>query len=289
MPKDFQSQDFRKRIETAQTSPAYSGTHSGKAFSIATLVTDPAQYDAMCATFHEGGFGDDDCEFLFVDNTGPNQTDAFAGLNCLLNAAQGKYVILCHQDIRLIENRQILEACLEELEEKDPTWAVAGNSGGTAPGRLAVRITDPHGRNQRLGNFPARAMSIDENFMVIKNSTRIGFSNNLKGFHFYGADICLSADVMGHTSYVIDFHLEHLSPGKKDETFTQMETAFRNKWSAALRPRWMQTTCSLVSLAGDTAGHHLGRLAERPLAAIMRRLPAARAEQARIIEKKRSA
>ncbi|HUS95937.1 MAG TPA: hypothetical protein VMX97_04260 [Hyphomicrobiaceae bacterium] len=256
---------------------------SDKAYTIATLVTDPVQYSEMCSSYREHGFEPGDCEYLYIDNTAGStaRMDAFTGLNHALNAANGEFVILCHQDVRLIEHRAALDERLAALEAMDPAWAVAGNAGGTAPGRLAIRITDPHGENQRRGTFPARALSVDENFIVIKRRARVGFSRNLNGFHFYGADICLSADVMGYTAYVIDFHLRHLSPGRKDTTFTAMESAFRNKWSTALRPRWIQTTCSLVSLAGGAAGRHLGRLAERPVAAIMRRLPAARDEQNR--------
>lgn len=244
-------------------------------FTVGTLVTDPDQYRALTASFQDAGFDPDDTEFLFVDNTSADQTDAFAGLNQILNAAQGEYVILCHQDVRLIDDRAVLETRLAALNDVDPDWAVAGNAGGTGPGRLAIRITDPHGRDRRLGPFPARVSSLDENFIVVRRSARIGFSRDLAGFHFYGADICLSADVMGYAAYVIDFHLDHLSPGRKDQTFARMQGAFRRKWSRALRPRWLQTTCSLVRLAGTPLGQLTGRIAEQPFAKLARRLPGA--------------
>ena len=61
-------------------------------YTIATLVSDRAQYDAMRASFVAHGFGDADCEYLFIDNTGSLQTDAFRGLNALLNAARAPIV-----------------------------------------------------------------------------------------------------------------------------------------------------------------------------------------------------
>jgi hypothetical protein len=246
-------------------------------YTIATLVTDRAQYSAMLQSFRAGGFDDTLCEYVFVDNTGPLQTDAFHGLNALLNAAHAPTVILCHQDVRLLsDGRSILDQRLADLTRCDPNWAVAGNAGGISPGRLALCITDPHGRDQRVGTFPARVMSLDENFMIVRRDARIGFSNDLAGFHFYGADICLHAAHMGYTAYVIDFHLEHLSPGKKDITFAAAENAFRAKWSRALTPRWMQTTCSLVHLSGDHVRNSLGRVVDAPLARLARRLPGAR-------------
>ncbi|MFN0218015.1 MAG: hypothetical protein ACKVP4_04265 [Hyphomicrobium sp.] len=245
-------------------------------YTIGTLVTDAAQYDAMHASFIEGGFSDADCEYLFIDNTRDVQTDAYRGLNAILNAARAPVAILCHQDVRLLaDERQTLDERLDDLTSRDPSWAAAGNAGGVAPGRLAVRISDPHGGNQSAGALPARVQSLDENFLIVRRDARIGFSRDLSGFHFYGADICLHAAQMGCTSYVIDFHIEHLSPGKRSVDFDVAELEFRAKWSRALQPRWIQTTCSLVYLSGAPWRSILGRFTDGPIARIARRLPGA--------------
>jgi hypothetical protein len=118
-------------------------------------------------------------------------------------------------------------------------------------------------------------MSLDENFMVVKRSARLSFSRDLTGFHFYGADLCLVADMLGYSTYVIDFHLEHLSRGVKGASFTAMEQAFVAKWGRALRPRLLQTTCSLVSLTGDSLSRLIGRFAAPQLARLAKRLPSA--------------
>ncbi len=246
-------------------------------YTIATLVSNRAHYEAMLASLRAGGFTDADCEYLFLDNTGPLQTDAYRGLNALLNAARASIVILCHQDVRLIkDNRQVLDERLIALGNTDEDWALAGNAGGVAAGRLALCITDPHGRDQRVGTFPARVTSLDENFIVVKRDARLGFSHDLTGFHFYGADICLHGAQMGRTAYVIDFHLEHLSGGKKGTDFTASENAFRAKWSKAFTPRWVQTTCALVHLSGGPVSGFLGRVVDEPFSKIARRMPKAR-------------
>lgn len=255
--------------------PVESATDAGIAFTIGTLVNDRAQYEQMRASFAEHGFAGSDCEYLYIDNTGPKQTSAYAGLNAILSAARGRHVILCHQDVRLItEGRADLDRRLDELTRRDATWALAGNAGGIAPGDLALRISDPHGPDQRRGHFPARVGALDENFIVVRRSARIGFSRDLDGFHFYGADICLAAATLGHTAYVIDFHLAHLSAGKTGQAFRNSEAQFRAKWSGALRPRWLQTTCALVRLSGSRLGAVSGRFAERPFASLLRRLSA---------------
>ena len=166
----------------------------------------------------------------------------------------------------------MLEARLAHLERHDQRWALAGNAGGVGVGRLAVRITDPQGRNQSRGGFPACVHSLDENFIVVRRRAGVSFSSDLDGFHFYGADICQVARVLGWRAYVIDFHIEHLSAGRKDASFYRMQEAFRAKWSRALEARWVQTTCALVRLSGDAMGDLVGRASARPLAMVARRL-----------------
>lgn len=232
--------------------------------TIGTLVNDAGQYADMRRSLAAGGFTDDVCEFLYIDNTTGPQTSASAGLNAVLDAAAADVVILCHQDIRLItDGREILEARLADLEARDPRWAVAGNAGGVAPGRLALRITDPHGVNQTHGAFPVHVATLDENLLIVKRSSRVGFSHDLDGFHLYGADICLHAAQMGCTCYVIDFHIHHLSPGNKNAAFHAAQKAFVRRWAKAMQPRWLQTTCTLMRITSDPVRVAAGTMLDR--------------------------
>jgi hypothetical protein len=236
------------------------------AYTVGTLVNDQKQWAAMRESFVALGFGDD-CEFIAIQNP----TCGYRGLNEILARARGRRVILCHQDVRLIgDGRAELDRRLDELDAIAPDWAVAGNAGGIAPGALAIRITDPHGADRRLGTFPQRVSSLDENFMVVNAGVRIGFSRDLAGFHLYGADICMMAEMAGCSAHVIDFHLHHLSPGRKDESFARAAEAFRGKWERVLRPRWLQTTCTLLRIDGGR-GAWIGRMAERGYSHLLRR------------------
>jgi hypothetical protein len=258
---------------TVITAAAYGGSVAPR-YSIGTLVTNLEQYAAMRETFAAGGFDGSNSEFLYLDNRGPYQSGAYSGLNALLHAARGRYVILCHQDVRLLtDGLEALDRRLADLDGRDPNWALAGNAGGRQPGVLAHRISDPHGANRNSGDLPARVMSLDENFIVVKRSARVGCSVDLEGFHFYGPDLCLNADVAGYSAWVIDFHLMHLSGGSKSADFYAAQEAFRVKWSHALRPRWMQTTCALLRLSGFGLDREAGRLTERSYAGLLRRLP----------------
>jgi hypothetical protein len=224
---------------------------TGVRYSICTLVTRPEQYDDMLRSFQDRGFDAPDCEYVQIDNTRGNQFDGYGGCNLFLTVARGEFVIICHQDVLLIDDRAALDRTLGELERLDPAWAVCGNSGGMAPGRRAIRITDPHGADQRTTRFPARVHSLDENFLVIRRSANLSASSDLTGFHLYGTDICILADVVGRSAYVIDFHVRHLSPGRRDDTLSAAREAMVAKYRRAFSSRWVMTPCELMFMSGS--------------------------------------
>ncbi len=100
----------------------------------------------MVESFVSRGFTPDDCEYFYIDNSrighrppthavpGPaesNRFDAFRGYNLFLSEARGEFIVLCHQDILLLEDgRAELEQRLCELTAHDPEWALCGNAGG---------------------------------------------------------------------------------------------------------------------------------------------------------------
>ncbi len=54
-------------------------------------------------------------------------------------------------------------------------------------------------------------------YSSLKTETLISVSANIHNFHFYGTDICIVADILGYTSYVIPFMVKHLSKGNLDD------------------------------------------------------------------------
>jgi hypothetical protein len=243
-------------------------TGPGPRYSICTLVTNQDEYQAMRASFATAGFEASNCEFLYADNSQGNRYDGFAAINRFLRVACGNYIVLCHQDIRLHDDRiEALDRALAELSELDPHWAAAGNAGGMRPGRLAIRITDPHGENTRKGPFPARVASLDENFIVVRREAGLSVSHDLSGFHFYGTDLCLIAEVLGLRCHVIDFHLWHIGggsqPGKTSNAkFRSDYPAARKrllaKYRHAFAARWLQNTGGTLFFSGSTLLNALG-------------------------------
>lgn len=216
-------------------------------FSICTITNDYSQYQAMLESFEHVGFNQGNCEFLYIDNVHSNKHDCYEGLNLLIQRSVGKYILMCHQDIRLLSDSfKVLTDRLNELDSIDPQWAVAGNAGKTIDGDYRIRISDLHGIDQSKGPLPAQVVSLDENFIVMKRSALLAFSTDLQGFHLYGTDICIQAEVRGRSVYVIDFHLEHLSAGTVGEDFFACADALEWKYLRAFKRRWVNTPSTRV-------------------------------------------
>ena len=230
---------------------------NGIIYSICTFVTRFDQYKAAAKSFVDHGFSYHDCEYMYIDNSDENQYDAYRGINKFLTTANGKYIVICHQDVLLIDDgREKLDAVLGELDRIDPSWGVCGNGGGMYPGRLALRLTDPHGDNQFTEPLPQKVSGLDENFIVVRRDANLAVSADLKGFHLYGTDICIMARVLGYTAYVVDFHLRHLSSGaSKYELpgFAELRAALIAKYRRVMRPRTATTTTTAVYLGGSAA------------------------------------
>jgi hypothetical protein len=247
-------------------------------YSICTLVNHPDEYGQMMESFHQAGFKPPSCEFLYIDNSRTNKRDAFAGINQFLSHAQGEYIILCHQDVRLIDaKRNPLERTIREISDLDPNWALLGNAGGVGLRGLAMRITDPFGKDRRSGRLPARVHSLDENFIVVRKAANLGLSRDLRGFHLYGTDLCMTAHSLGYTSYAVDFHLHHIGGSLSnglDAEFYRARRAWIDKYQSLHATKWIRTPCTLMFVSNSRIKNRvLNRLAlllDKPVGKLLR-------------------
>jgi hypothetical protein len=227
-------------------------------FSICTLVTRKQEYEEMLDSFIKKGFSTEICEYLYIDNSEGCTYDAYEGLNVFLQKAQGKYIILCHQDIIIHDNdKNDLIHLIEEVDAKDPNWGILANAGGANLKWISTHITQASGRIITEEHAPLRVKTVDENFIIVKKSANIALSRDLSGFHFYGTDICLIADVLGYNSYVISFNIIHKSNGKPDESFLKLRKEIRLKYKRAFRNRFLTTTFSRFYLSGSVCFYYI--------------------------------
>lgn len=234
-------------------------------FSICSLVTDFELYDCLFQSFQNNGFSEN-CEFLYIDNSKENNFDAYSGIRHFINCANGEYIIICHQDIELIEqNYNDLVNIIENLNNIAPNWGIAGNAGYDEKRNLAIRISDRFGYNQYFGPLPRKVTTLDENFLIIPNNAKLMPSIDLKGFHLYGTDLCIQAHIKGQSAWVIDFHLFHRCGKLRiDQSYFQCLKQLEDKYNKTFSTRWLITTCSHVFLSSSKFELFLMRLKRLP-------------------------
>lgn len=215
-------------------------------FSICTLVNDLQEYELMKASFEKCGFTDD-CEYLLYDNSKSNTVDAYQAIGGFLRQAQGKYIIAVHQDVRCVDTKQQLLTCIEVLNRKDKKWAICGNAGCNNY-HEQVRYLDNVGKVMKDKDLPRKVKSLDENLLIINRAANISISGDLTGYHFYGTDLCIIADFLGYTSYVIPFMVQHLSLGGS-KNFRESIKMFKKGYGRKLRNRYIETTCTRFYLS----------------------------------------
>jgi hypothetical protein len=240
-------------------------TSSKIVFSICTLVTQKDEYQEMLDSFIKKGFSTAICEYLYVDNTKGCTYDAYEGINLFLQKAQGEYIIVCHQDIIIHDNdKNDLLLLIDEVNYKDPNWAILANAGGINLKWIATHITEVE-KGEKIYkevHLPLRVKTVDENFIIVKKSANLALSRDLKGFHLYGTDICLIADILGYSCYVIGFNIIHKSNGKVDQSFYESKNNILKKYRKAFRNRFISTTITRFNLNGN-----------KPLALILNSMP----------------
>jgi hypothetical protein len=217
-------------------------------FSICTMVNNMQEYEEMKKSFERCGFTEN-CEYLIADNISSNQFSAYEAIAGFLKQSSAQYIILVHQDVRCIDNKEILVGCLNKLTNLDKRWAICGNAGSKGYHKEIFYLNNA-GKKKITPGLPALVTSLDENLLVINRNTNLTLSADLTGFHLYGTDLCLIADFLGYSCYVIPFMVEHLSLGNVKELKLYQGTFIR-QYGKKLRNRFIETTCTKFYLSNS--------------------------------------
>ena len=217
-------------------------------FSLCTISNKPGEYEEMKKSFELCGFNAN-CEYLLADNSKGNLFNAYEAIRRFLSESNAEYIIIVHQDVRCLDQKEYLVECLKHLSDIDPNWAVCGNGGAIGYHQFIMYI-DNDEVILKSRNLPAKVTSLDENFLIIKASSNITVSNNFSDFHLYGTDICLIADILGYNCYVIPFMVKHLSHGNQKQLLEHVN-GFVKSYGEKLRSRHIQTTCTKFYLSNS--------------------------------------
>ena len=156
----------------------------------------------------------DEYEFIVYNNKG-NFSYSPKALNLLSDVSHTKYQFLTHQDIEFKEKEPFkkLDNCIRQLPGSFGVLGIAGVA------LINGSITGYNYFEHRYPQSHFRVDTVDEFAMIIDKDKGLKFDESLIGFHFYGADICLTSLNKGYNNYCIDINIFHHSGGDGNLTY----------------------------------------------------------------------
>ncbi len=163
--------------------------------------------------------------------------------------SSGDIVAFIHQDVYLPEGWLYrVERAIEAIEAQDPAWGVLGVWGATKNEGMAgyLHWTGMEGAAGQRFEGGIEVETLDEVVLLIRRSSSLCFDESLRGFHMYGADICLEAGRRGMKSYAISAFCIHNTNGYKmlPLDFWKAYLFIRKKWKPRLP---VKTTCTQIT------------------------------------------
>jgi 2-polyprenyl-3-methyl-5-hydroxy-6-metoxy-1,4-benzoquinol methylase len=169
-----------------------------------------------------------------------------------IEKARHSLVVCAHQDVYLPKgwSRRVVSQYRNAERQLGPI-GVAGVFGVDKQGESFRRIGRVVDRDNLLDvslEYPAKVHSLDELLLVVPKNTELRFDAAL-GFHFYGADLCLSAAAQGLPAIVLDALCLHNSrTSGHNSAFYQSARVFVEKWREELP---IATPCVRLSNSGE--------------------------------------
>ncbi len=175
-------------------------------------------------------------------------SSAAKAYNDAIARSRNDLIVFAHQDILFPASwLSDLHSALRSLEVSDPKWGVLGCYGITPNEDARGYVYSPRcGILGKPFDSPALVQTLDEIVLVIRKSSGLNFDWNLPYFHFYGADICMTAAERGMNSYAISalcIHNHEVVPRLPLE-FYRACGHIRKRWKEFLP---IQTTCAKIT------------------------------------------
>ncbi len=159
-----------------------------------------------------------DCmyQLILVDNTNNQYDSACKALNYGCSQADGKYIMILHQDI-LFRNEYELKNIYDQCEKikEFGVIGVAGRNEGLISHTLSSitdRIPEQECSKYKVTNL-TECQTVDECLFIIKNNDfkQQHFDENNKSWHLYAVEYSIAMKLKGKSNYVIDSSIYHVS------------------------------------------------------------------------------
>lgn len=225
-------------------------------FSIITLVRNLDDYKDFLNGLRKQN-GQHSIELIAIPNFYNTFTSAFKGLNTGLDVSSGKIIIFCHEDILITQNwLNKIKKHISELTSEQERIGVLGMAGITLSGQSIFYLTNHNGTHiNNYGKSRFETQTLDELCLCTLKENNLRFNDEyFDGFHFYGADICLSAKLNNMKNYAIDAECYHKSDGSKNlntpnlfNIYKQLAEKFMNYAKSKGINSWRTTTANCVN------------------------------------------
>ena len=169
-----------------------------------------------------------------------------------MEASASDVIIFAHQDVYFPQGWfGSVARSIAAISAKDPDWGVLGVYGISLSGAEAGHLYST-GLRRVLGcpfEGPIEVSTLDEVVLVVRRSSGLQFDEKLTGFHLYGADICLEAQLKGLKCYAISAFCVHNSNGldQLPPAYSRAYFYLRDKWRNQLPIR---TPCMAITRWG---------------------------------------
>jgi GT2 family glycosyltransferase len=216
--------------------------------SIIICSVNDARFQAIANNF-AGMLKGEEYELIRI----PDARSLAEGYNRGLARSKGDIIILCHDDI-LILNMDFKDRLRRHLERFDligvagTTRVIGGNWGLAAHpymyGQVAYPDASPGAFDVAIFAVPSRTVAniqaLDGLFLAGHRHVvqQIGFDERtFDGFHCYDADFTFRAYLAGfHLAVCCDINIFHASRGNYDDVWDKYDGAFRQKFRNQLHP-----------------------------------------------------
>lgn len=207
-----------------------------KKISLITVYNNQSLVDEMIKSVR-GQVGID-AECIMLDNRNNKFNSAAAALNYGAERANGDVLVFLHQDIEFLSD-DVLEKIYDfALENKNVVFGAAGVKSKTEDKSGTILADFFHGNEKIKYNTiskPTKCLTLDECLIACCKTvmTKVKFDVNVcDGWHLYGADLCLQANLDNDLSVMaIPMNIWHKSDGNADKSymFTQDRLAKKYK------------------------------------------------------------
>lgn len=140
-------------------------------------------------------------------------------LNFKINNIKEEYILICHQDVQLLE-KNFFQKLNNFLIKAKNNFGIVGFIGIGEDYQNYGKIIDRDSyfnQNSKFKNIKV----LDECCFLIKKSflNEIGLNQNLSLHHLYCADLCIRSNILGFKNYCSNLLIRHNSKGKLIKNF----------------------------------------------------------------------